>query len=149
MPISKATRNAIIWAGVGVLLLQVFIVALSALTDVRRNPGVQGTLSALASEVTKKCPLPVDQDTVLVGAVAGPGLRLRYDYSLPRRSQRDLQKVDLDAFAGSVKQNQLAKLRSVKSFRPLMDAGVVWEFSYVSSDGHRVLTVQLTPADYR
>jgi hypothetical protein len=145
MAISKATRNALISAGIGVFLLNVGIDAVRAF----RKPPIEETLSSVAREISKQCPKNVDEETVLVGAAAGPGLRLRYDYTLPRRSQRELQAADLDAFARSLKQKQVAALRGIAVMRPLMEAGVVWEFAYASSDGHRIVSVEVTPADYR
>lgn len=97
----------------------------------------------IANEVTRNAPQMVDSDTRLDGAVAGPGLRITYFYTLPNI---DSSQVAPGVFNSTVVPTVEKSACSSGELKPFFDSGVSVMYDYRGKDGNRVGLVEVNRA---
>jgi hypothetical protein len=106
-------------------------------------PSLETQLTALANQVSLSAPKNVDDDTRLDGAVAGPGAKLSYRFTLVKYKAADIDPAAFDTKVAPGIRDVNCKLADVKN---LIARGVLVSLEYRGSDGALVSTVPLNNA---
>jgi Zn-dependent protease with chaperone function/Tfp pilus assembly major pilin PilA len=101
---------------------------------------IEDEILAAANEVTRNGPKMVDADTRLDGAVAGPGLRFTFLYTLPNIESTQVAPGVFDTtFAPTVKNSACAS----SQLKPFFDNNVSVIYDYRGKDGSRIGVVEV------
>jgi Zn-dependent protease with chaperone function/Tfp pilus assembly major pilin PilA len=100
---------------------------------------IENELAAAAKEISRTAPKKVDEDTLLDGAIAGPGLKLTFLYTLPNIETAQISAEAFNSFAPSVIKSACATAQ-LKSF---FDNNVTISYEYRGKDGSRIGAVDV------
>ena len=101
---------------------------------------IEAELSAAANEVTRSAPKMLDADTRLDGAVAGPGLKFTFLYTLPNIESTKVAPGIFDAKIAPNVTNSACKSGPLKHF---FDNNVSVFYSFRGKDGLQVGSVEV------
>jgi hypothetical protein len=107
------------------------------------QPSLETQLTALANQVSLSAPKNVDDDTRLDGAVAGPGAKLSYRFTLLKYKAADIDPAAFDTKVAPGIRDENCKLADVRN---LIARGVLVSLEYRGIDGALVSTVPLDSA---
>jgi hypothetical protein len=117
--------------------------ALSTLSKL--DDGPDGVLKLMASEVNKKCPMKVDDETQLDKAEAMPGNGFAYDYTL---INKEASQIDTAAFRQRMAPLILNNLKTNVAFQYLREKKVTMIFNYSDKNGVLLLSMAFDADEY-
>ncbi|GAB4281024.1 MAG: hypothetical protein Kow0029_25940 [Candidatus Rifleibacteriota bacterium] len=112
----------------------------------RNESNLTRELEQAAKEINQKCPRQIDEETRLDKAVAGPGKKFSYFYTLSRFNAADIDKSVFDKeVAPDIKKNALAG----SGIQTMLKAGITVEYHYSGLDGKKITMVKLLPSELK
>jgi hypothetical protein len=97
-----------------------------------------------AAKINAKAPTMMDRETRLDKAVAGPGARLTYFYSLPNYSSHDL---DRNVLFTNIKSGVKKAVCDSEEMKPSLQDGGVYVYAYAGNDGMEMVRFELSKHD--
>ena len=113
--------------------------------DSLSNPKkVEDILRQVAAEVNPTMPVSVDKDTRLEKIVPGPGAKFTYNYTIVTRKSKEIDHAYLMNF---LRKNVKAEACSNADLKIFFENKVTVGYSYKSSDGIHIGTLDVKPRD--
>ena len=110
--------------GLGILNAVINRVFFKGVIDV-----TEADLAVMANEVNKDCPTEIDQLTRLDGAIAGPGLKFTYKYTLKLSAQ------EAERLREGILKRVSTQWTPENELTPIYEAGVEFLYDYRGEDG--------------
>lgn len=101
---------------------------------------IENKLIGIANEVTRSAPKMLDTDTRLDGAVAGPGLKFTYLYTLPNIESAQVAPGVFNTKLARTIENSACGSSQLK---PFFDSNVSVIYDYRGKDGSRIGSVEV------
>ncbi len=98
-----------------------------------------------ASELNKSCPMMVDAETQLDNAVALPGNKFQYNYTLINYSTEE---IDLKQLKSSIEPGILNNVRTNPDLKSYRDNNVTMVYNYKDKASNHLFKIEVTPDKY-
>ena len=139
----KGSRNTIPATIVGVV---VFFLAFFAVQYFFFNePVLDRTMSKIAEEINKECPMMVDADTRLDNALVLPGNVFQYNYTVINAELENIDVVALKEYLEPVITNAVSTDPQMKFQR---DNKTTMNYNYKDKNGRHLFLISVTPDKY-
>jgi hypothetical protein len=106
---------------------------------------VSSALASVAKTINASSPVMLDQETRLDTAVAGPGSRLTYVYTLVNRAKKDL---NISQVRQNLRSQTLANYKTHPSMRELRENNVELRYRYKDRRGEVLFEFSIAPKDF-
>jgi hypothetical protein len=110
------------------------------------SSSINQQLMSMASELNKSCPINVDKDTRLDNVIVGSGNSFSYNYTLINLTSSQIDPRSLNDYLKPRLINVVKTSPEMKYFR---DNSITIEYRYSDKDGIFVLSIPITPKDYK
>ena len=113
-------------------------------TKPKSTVNVAAVLAQAETLLNKQMPYMIDKEVRVDRAVAGPGRRMTYHYTLVALNSTQINSASLAAVMGPLLRNKVCKTPEAAI---LFEHGVTSSFAYSDSDGKEIGIVDVTPQD--
>lgn len=109
-------------------------------------PSIDKVLVKTASDISKACPMMVDQFTRLDNATAQPNNSLQYNYTL---IENTINEVNLDTAEKYIKPHLITNIKTDPDLKYFRDNDVTLIYKYRDKNGVFVVKYEITPEIYK
>jgi len=102
-------------------------------------------LTAVSSDINKKCPIQVDSILKLENTVAFPIATFRYNYVL----KYDTLKYDIQSFEKSLRKTTLNTVKTSPDAKMFRDMYATLEYNYSDTLGNYLFRIIIEPKEYK
>ncbi|WP_163717458.1 hypothetical protein [Mangrovibacterium lignilyticum] len=111
-----------------------------------KAPGFDKVLMQTAQEMNKNCPFMVDAETRLDNAVAAPGKRLEYNYTL---INTDKDSIDIESFTDYLQPILVNNVKTHPDMASFRDNHIIMDYNYKDRNGIFITKISITPELYQ
>lgn len=126
----------------GIIVLIAFLVSCKSPKPLEQVSQIE----RLARSINYKCPFMVDSDTRMDSVYFPDDTTFRYDYTLVKVDQED---VDIKGLTGYIGSRLMERVQTSSTMKVHRDSGLTLVFYYRDRKGDYVTQIIIKPEDYR